>query len=354
MARMLPLFLAVFALVLGGCGPQGPMNQTVVAGPAVEEAPATSAQPVPEVLAYDGEAAQDGESVPDLARASGGLFGSFKGFGNLGDLSKKITQGVQKQVVQNDPEVMSAIERMTIMLGPDRLGGQDGTFNQNDIPAIRDRLLQTPEVRQQMWEGIQDGMREKVPPVLANRWLQGRGLFANKALSEGWSQARPIARAQIEGELNAGMTKEFVSPAGPYQPDMTPRSGLTYSGLRQFEQDAKTIQAFGKKWKQDLSLPNGPSVTSMQQMAQGQTPSGAMPRAQAESSFPQRMASSGLSAPNTYASAPVSSCTQSYGNGGGSYSGSPTRSVSSSPSRSYSSGRTRRGVFGGGGLFRRR
>lgn len=394
MARSLPMLLVLAALVVTGCGPQPQAGPADIAGPSLDEkipetgtlttrsddledggdvAPAPSANEiaaVPEVLAYDGDGADDGEDTPDLNGASGGLFGGFKGFGNLGDISKKIQEGVQKKVVQSDPEVMSAIDRMTIMLGPDRLGGQDGTFNQNDIPAIRQRLLQTPEVRQQMAQGISQELNRRLPPRLASRWGAGRGLIGPAVQNKAWSEATNQAWGQITSQLNDGMNSEFVSPAGPYQPDMTPRTGLTYPDLDQFQRDAKTIQAFGQKWNKDLVLPNGPSVQSMQQMANGQTPPGAVSRADAQATFPQRMASAGLSAPNTYGGTQaVPSC--GYGTGGTTYGSGTNSGYRSSPSpsrsnyagvskptyastRNTSSGSTRRGVFGGGGLFRRR
>ena len=93
MARMFPLALAFFALVLVGCGPRADMSPAAVAGPPVDEpllppetlatrvadldvdgisgatVPASStASSVPELRDYDGDTASDGESVPDLGR----------------------------------------------------------------------------------------------------------------------------------------------------------------------------------------------------------------------------------------------------------------------------------------------
>lgn len=195
-------------------------------------------------------------------------FGKLFG-GAFDGLSKRVTD--LKETIQPTvtPEQRKAMEYVHKQLEPNKLGGNDRTFNFADRDAIVSGLMRDKA-----------GLKQEVQGQLQaegkgfQAWAAGRGIDGKKG---------PIAKAakrkidseapqQIRQQLEQGLVEAKIDPATGKQPD-TVRRNLTFSELREFEKNAKVLQdmqeEIEKKLGMNIEFPGGLSQKSIEHSLNG-------------------------------------------------------------------------------------
>ncbi len=185
------------------------------------------------------------------ASTKGSWSDAWKGFGN----KVRDTIGGLKDGFAPTAEERAAIEFVHGMLEPDKLGGNDRTFNQNDIPRIVEGLLQDQAVRQQIANGIR---------AEAFRQANGMGLFSGVArriadkrttpgtrayarhYGEYWAQGVWTARQRITKELTDALASEGIQPVEGQGLSGVQRD-ITLSELEQFQSSVALLQQYGDR-----------------------------------------------------------------------------------------------------------
>ncbi|GEM_PF-2386437 len=195
----------------------------------------------------------------------------------LGSWGNKVGESVSNAVsdlqAQFAPtaEERAAIELVHGMLAPNKLGGADKTFNQNDLDRIVEALLQDPEVQQQIVCGIrQEAFRqaEDAPFLvrgLARRIAENRTTPGTRAYAKHyggyWQQGLQQASQRIRGELTQALESEDIAPVEGQGQSGVVRE-LTLAELEAFQEAVSTMQAYGDKvaeklGPQERDMPHG-------------------------------------------------------------------------------------------------
>ncbi len=167
------------------------------------------------------------------------------------------------------PQQREAAERMRTMLEPNKLGGQDRTFNFGDVDAVTNGLLQDSSGlgRRAAQQLRSQGQSRKAN--LVERAMNGeRGLFKRIARNQVYQQAP----GQIRSELSRGLQEARVDPNTRQAPDRTPRN-LSFNEIEQFQRDAKVMQDYqqqlSKRLGLDVQFPGGVSQASIDHLLSG-------------------------------------------------------------------------------------
>lgn len=219
-----------------------------------------------------------GETVPssqprapkEKASSLGGLFE------RLGKVSNTLSEvgGIENaakvlEASKASPEERKALEYVSKMLEPNKLGGADRTFNDGDKQAIVQALLRdAPGLKQEVTQQL---LREGKPMQarLAARAIDGaRGPLVRMARKKVFEQAPQ----QIGQQLTQGLRNANIDPATAQQPDMASRQ-LTFGELREFERSTSILQQMQKRvgdaLGKDISFPGGVSQESIQHSLNG-------------------------------------------------------------------------------------
>ena len=147
------------------------------------------------------------------------------------------------------------------MLAPDKLGGNDTTFNQNDLGRIIAALLKDPAVQQQIECGIrQEAFRqaEQAPGLfrgLARRIADNRTTPGTrgytKHYSKYWQQGQQEAAQRIRGELTQALESEGITPVEGQETSGVERD-LTLAELEKFQEAVETMKTYGDKVAEQL------------------------------------------------------------------------------------------------------
>lgn len=232
--------------------PNTPKPATTPTAPARQDAP-TAKTPAAATPAQE----------PGGANANGG-FGAF--LKNLQNKAQSIAKAARPDL---SPQQRDAAERMRTMLEPNKLGGNDRTFNFGDVDAVTNGLLQDSRG---LGRRAAQQLRAEGQPRKANlveKAMNGeRGLFKRIARNQVYQQAP----GQIRGELNRGLQDARVDPNTRQAPDRTPRN-LTFSEIEQFQRDAKVMQDYqqqlSKRLGLDVQFPGGVSQASIDHLLSG-------------------------------------------------------------------------------------
>ena len=181
---------------------------------------------------------------------------AFKGFGGK---VRDTVSGIKNSFAPTAEE-RAAIEFVHSMLEPDKLGGDDRTFNQNDIPRIVDALLLDTSVRNQIASGIRQeafrqandmGLFSGIARRIANkRTTPGTRAYC-KHYGEYWAQGVATARARITNELTTALQGEGIQPKRGQGLSGVERT-LTLSELEQFQASVELLQQYGERVESKL------------------------------------------------------------------------------------------------------
>lgn len=227
---------------------KAPVAQTPATGTGTQPAtPATPAQPPPK---------------------TGGLLDNLGlgGLSNLGGLADRVREAAMPPLT--DPQ-RAALENVRAMLEPNKLGGEDRTFNYADRDAVVNGLLRDTAG---LSAEVQARLRAEGKNFQANQARRGmegqRGLFPHMARNKIGREAP----GQIAGQVTQGLQTAGIDPNTGAQPDRTPRN-LTFAEMRQFEANARVLQDMQRRTAErlnvDISFPNGPSQASIDFILQG-------------------------------------------------------------------------------------
>ncbi len=182
-------------------------------------------------------------------------------FGKIGDW----IENTKKQFAPT-PAERAAIALVHDMLEPNKLGGADRTFNQNDIDRIIDALITDAKVQEQIRVGIQAEAGKKVAEApalfrglvrrIANKRLTPGTRAYRKHYQEYWYQGVNQARAQISGELNQALNDENIVPVEGQQASDVPRD-ITLEELEKFQEAVGTMKAYGDRISKKLGVEVG-------------------------------------------------------------------------------------------------
>jgi hypothetical protein len=203
---------------------------------------------------------------------------------SIGSWGSKVSEGVSNAVsdlqsqLAPTAEERAAIELVHAMLAPDKLGGNDTTFNQNDLDRIVASLLQDPAVQQQIVCGIrQEAFRqaEDAPGLIRglarriadNRTTPGTRAY-DKHYGKYWQQGLQEAAQKIRGELTQALESEDIAPI-PGQGTSGVERDLTLGELEKFQAAVGTLQAYGDKVAEKLGamdndIPHGLSQAKLE------------------------------------------------------------------------------------------
>ena len=201
-------------------------------------------------------------AVADLRQATEpatpkkGLWDSIRsGASSLGNRIGETVQQVKDQYAPTLEE-KQAMELVNAMLAPDKLGGADRVFNQNDIARIVDALLRDPAVQQQIRDGIrQEAFRQasekpalfrKMAFRIADRRTTPGTRAYQKHFPGYWAQGVSQARQRIRAELEQALADEGITPAEGQGTSGTPRS-ITLAELESFQEAAGTLKAYTER-----------------------------------------------------------------------------------------------------------
>lgn len=169
------------------------------------------------------------------------------------------------------PQERAAILFVREMLAPNKLGGNDTTFNQNDLDRIVDALLQDPAVQQQIVCGIrQEAFRQAEQTNglirgLARRIADKRTTPGTRAYEkhygEYWQQGLQQAADRIRGELTQALQDEGITPVTGQGRSGVDRD-VTLAELERFQEAVGQLKAYGDKVAEKLGsmdndIPNG-------------------------------------------------------------------------------------------------
>lgn len=184
------------------------------------------------------------------------------------------------------PQQRTAFENVRDMLGTNGLGGADRTFNYADVAAVRSALRQDTRGMVEQVRAQEDGLRERVAVRTLTEGVRG-GPIRRAIRGQALQQINSQFNAQVTQQLTQGLASQNINPATGAVQDMTPRN-ITIAQMRQFEANAKVLQAFGDANAQRtgfrMEFPNGITQSSMEDILAGRIPSGgrlvAVPRTQ--------------------------------------------------------------------------
>ncbi len=205
------------------------------------------------------------------APEEGGWLNSIGSWGSkLAESASNAVEDIKAQFAPTAEE-RAAIEYVHAMLAPNKLGGNDRTFNQNDLDRIVDALLQDPAVQQQIVCGIrQEAFRraEQAPGLfrgLARRIADKRTTPGtrsyNKHYGEYWQQGLQQASDRIRGELTQALQSEGIQPVEGQGQSGVQRE-LTLAELEKFQSAVDQMVAYGDKVAEklgsvDRDMPHG-------------------------------------------------------------------------------------------------
>ena len=283
--------LAVFATGCSGPAPD-PLSRPLPSGPSLSETadalppsdvPAVAARPLEDPAPAE-SSADEGEEVPRLAeslpeekKAAGGVFGFLR---------KRIETSVKNRVRPNETE-LGAMDVMEGMLARDKLGGEDGIFNQRDIDAVTDSLLEDPAVIAQIRSGIKTEARNRASqgwfqPV--KRWVADAATSPGNPISwwawdDIWEEGKQTARGQIRQQMEDGFDAEGITAQPGLGPDRVVRSGITQAGMDRFQGAADTVKSYGDRVKSTIGalapeydFPHGIGQADVQAIREMETP----------------------------------------------------------------------------------
>ena len=162
-----------------------------------------------------------------------------------------------------------ALETMSKMLGPDKLGGKDSVFNHQDQDAIVKGLLQD---RNGMVKEASTQLRKEGKNFQANlveRAFSGR---SNRIKQKIKNRVKGEVTDQVKNQLNRGLDDAKVDrkQGGPL--DQSPRT-ISFQELRTFEAASKVAQEYQKEVSQrlgfDIVFPKGISQAAIQHTLDG-------------------------------------------------------------------------------------
>jgi len=184
--------------------------------------------------------------------------------------------GIREQFAPTQEE-RAAIEFVRSMLEPDKLGGNDRTFNQNDIDRIVDALLEDPAVQQQIHCGIRQeafrqaeatgGLLRGIARRIADkRTTPGTRAYA-KHYPKYWAQGLQQASERIRGELTDALEAEGFEPVEGQGPSGVQRE-ITLAELERFQRATDRMKAYADRVAEklgsvDQDMPHGLSQASM-------------------------------------------------------------------------------------------
>lgn len=241
-------------------GPMGPRGTPPIAQPQTNldqtATPQETSDPAPAVQ-QDEDAFILGGS-DDEER---GGFGSW-----LGGLKNTLQAATGPELT---PERREALQTIHDMLEPDKLGGEDRTFNFGDRDAVVRGLMRDT---QGLKEEVTQRLREEGKPFqarIAGAGLDGRRgplkrLARNKVCQE--------APAQIQGQLDQGLRDAHIDPKTGQTPDNR-RRNLTFGDLRRFEAATKVLDGMQQEVRQkigmDVHFPGGISQAAIRHTMDG-------------------------------------------------------------------------------------
>ncbi|MCB9650269.1 MAG: hypothetical protein H6730_27325 [Deltaproteobacteria bacterium] len=167
------------------------------------------------------------------------------------------------------PEQRQAAEAVRDMLGPDKLGGADRTFNYGDVSAVTQGLLRDRQgLSQQVRQQLEAEGRPLKARIASNSLTRRQGPIRRRVAQEVYQQAAP----QIRGQVNQGLAEARVDPGTAAAPDPTPRN-LTFGEVESFERNARVLQRMQAETEQRLGIqidfPQGMSQDAIQHMLDG-------------------------------------------------------------------------------------
>ena len=161
------------------------------------------------------------------------------------------------------PERKKALEKARAMLGRDKLGGADETFNHADVKPAVTALMKDKK-----------GLEREIPKKLAAEGKTWEANIAKGALQGKSGFTYSIARGRIQKEAPAQIAEELskklsdngIKPPARKTVDNVPRK-LTFDDLRGFENASKTLQAMqnevSKKTGSKVTFPDGISKAAI-------------------------------------------------------------------------------------------
>ncbi|NDD28218.1 MAG: hypothetical protein EB084_08125 [Proteobacteria bacterium] len=179
------------------------------------------------------------------------------------------------------------------MLAEDKLGGADQTFNQNDVPQIREALMRDPQTARDVSEALADAARTGRTPdgerlglikrMAARKGAEGRnGLLGGgaQAQEQAWAQARKQADSELYGALN----KEGIRPVEGQGLSSVPRS-VSRAEMERFQEAMKSFESYSERVKKsplakavgadkDMRPPHGLSQADVASIMRGEPPKG--------------------------------------------------------------------------------
>ena len=196
-------------------------------------------------------------SADEQEEAKGSSWSSaWKGFGSK---VRDTVSGIKNSFAPTTEE-REAIAFVHSMLEPDKLGGNDRTFNQNDIPRIVVALLLDPSVRNRIASGIRQeafrqannmGLFSGIARRIANkRTTPGTKAYC-KHYGEYWAQGVATARARITNELTQALQGEGIQPRRGQGLSGVKRT-ITLAELEQFQEAVVLLQQYGERVESKL------------------------------------------------------------------------------------------------------
>jgi len=213
----------------------------------------------------------------------------LQGLSDFGNRVSEQVQEVRQRFAPNEEE-RRALAFVHLMLAPDKLGGDDRTFNQNDLDRVIEALLRDPAVRQQIRAGIlgEAARRANDAPVLlqgmAHRIARRRTTPGTRAYQRHypgyWAEGVAEARSRIREEINSSLEAEWISPAEGQGPSGVQRT-LTLDELERFQAGVEIMQSYAERVGgggsgPSLTLPRGLSQEDVQALLDGRIPPNAV------------------------------------------------------------------------------
>lgn len=253
--------------------PKASSPQTKAAKPAAQTVPKTKTVPAPTQAASKSSSTAKVQSnsnqtktpqqpsidaaKPSEVPTGTKLFNSF--LGQLGIKSGRTLTDEQQK----------ALTFAESMMAKDKFGGVDGRFNQDDVNAIASSVAADSK-------GI-------TPLVLSQTKTKQEYNVAKAFLTDGVSGPSPqkeilkVAQDRIttqvsdmvKGQMSQTLAKQGVGGSG--NPDLTPRT-VGIQDLAQFEESMRVIQSIQQGSKlpgMKITLPDGPSAKTFQDLANG-------------------------------------------------------------------------------------
>jgi len=204
--------------------------------------------------------------------------------GTAGLLGRRLIGTLRRQCRPTEAE-RADIEFMYDMLSPEKLGGEDETFNQHDVPVVAAALLDDLVVA----DAITRGIREEVERSIAAapwglRWLyawQGRRrVTPGNATYDAWwptywARGRKNAVGRIIDQVSGALAREGITPPPTSSVSRLGRQ-VTKAELERFDGAASTLRSYGDRMARLLGrrcrLPHGPSREDLRAILQGRTP----------------------------------------------------------------------------------